>query len=271
MRTAFASVDPEGSAHELIDIAEKVCRVSVLSLDPETGAYVATTPQLERDDRELYDLRSKSRKLLLGVTSWPERLENIFSEYGVPASDAREVVEKLMADFRGLFLVDPDPIEHHDFWDRYKRCGQSLAAFTKLAEGVRGRHSVRKFSKVVVAEKPTSSAADDSAFVAAKALRDPETQLAKRFEQAYHAYKWAEQQFLNLNADSTEVSDEAAWEHLKLQGFEGYTPPPEFGTWQRYVRMGREFYDDRKNTRRVGRAGRSIVREGETDAPKQSK
>ena len=109
------------------------------------------------------------------------------------------------------------------------------------------------------ADKTHSEQREKSPVELSVAAVTPAKELADRFERAYQSYKWAEQRLLKPNANSTEVSDEAAWDYLKLQGFEGYTPPPELGTWQRYVRKGREFHDDRKNTPRGGREGGSIV------------
>ncbi len=107
-------------------------------------------------------------------------------------------------------------------------------------------------------DKPTS--------VATTTLREPQTQLVERFEKAYRAYKWAEQQLVIRGAEN--VTDRQAWEFLTEHGFDGYKPE-SFDTWQRYVREARKFHDERKNTRRGGREGGSIVREGETDAPMQ--
>lgn len=98
----------------------------------------------------------------------------------------------------------------------------------------------------------------------------PAKNLADRFEKAYQSYKAAEQELLSRGADT--VTDRQAWEHLNEQGFDGYEQdrfkPPPFERWQRYLRDGRRFHDDRKNTPRGGREGGSMVRSDETDTLK---
>ncbi len=92
-------------------------------------------------------------------------------------------------------------------------------------------------------------------------------QLAERFEQAYRSYKEAERQLTTAGAKN--VTDRQAWEFLDEHGFDGYEQdefkPPPVERWQRYLREGRKFYGDPKNTPRGGRAGGSIAKADEVE------
>lgn len=79
--------------------------------------------------------------------------------------------------------------------------------------------------------------------------------LAGRFEKAYQSFKIAEG---HLTCDGMPPTDPTAYEWLTRNGTPEYELPP-YTTWARYVRCGRKFYKDRKNTPRAGRECPSAV------------
>ena len=78
-------------------------------------------------------------------------------------------------------------------------------------------------------------------------------QLSQRYEQAYQSYNYA------VDKAGEPLTDKEAHDQLKDNRLDEYDLP-EFETWQRYVRKGRNYYGTQKNTPRAGRShGRSIV------------
>ena len=131
-----------------------------------------------------------------------------------------------------------------------------------LAFGVEVSPIAAKMLREQSGNPPTSKLIDNKSTAETTA-----TKLGSRFEKAYRAYEWAESEL--LKGDTTNVTDQEAWNHLKEHGVEGYTPE-SFETWRRYVREARNFYKVQKNSPRGGRQGRSIACAGDTDTPGQS-
>lgn len=67
--------------------------------------------------------------------------------------------------------------------------------------------------------------------------------LAPRLEAAFRSFEYAER-ILGHHCEA--VTDRAAFDWIREHGIEGYDPPPNFETWQRYVRHGRKYYGSPK-------------------------
>jgi len=90
-----------------------------------------------------------------------------------------------------------------------------------------------------------------------------ETEIEKRYDQAYRSYIYAEKKLLETFADKQKVTDKEAYDYLNEYGIEDTDDYelPNFETWQRYVRRGRRKHGTQKNTFRAGRKyNRSIIK-----------
>ena len=101
--------------------------------------------------------------------------------------------------------------------------------------------------------QPASVSCNSSVGPSVDEHENKQKELSPRFEQAYRSFCLAETKL------EREVTAPEAYEWLKENGPDDY-PLPDFGTWSRYVREGRAWHDNRKNSPRGGRTGRSIVR-----------
>ncbi|MHC4496425.1 MAG: hypothetical protein ACYSYM_11455, partial [Planctomycetota bacterium] len=92
---------------------------------------------------------------------------------------------------------------------------------------------------------------------------ETEAAIAKRFDQAYRSYEYAEEQLIETGRAQKTVIDKQAYDYLREHGFKGADDYklPDFPTWQRYVRGGRRKYGTQKNAPRASRRyGRNIVK-----------
>ena len=92
----------------------------------------------------------------------------------------------------------------------------------------------------------------------------PPEELKPKYEAAYRSYEYAEQKV------GRSLSDKEAYAVLKEDGPADYELPDKFGTWQRHVGFGRNYYDTSKYAPRGGRGGRSIIRQAEMDGNRQN-
>ncbi len=184
-----------------------------------------------------------------------EKLNGLTIEHILSAASVDWTAEEIerKKQFYGQFPTPPDEPENSEQFLSHQEAGCTRRAEI-LTQTVLRIQSVLKEQE---AELPT-----DDAIAAPKAETptDAADKLKPSEEKAYGQYLWA----IKRNAALDGNRDRDVYDWIDENQTDDDEKLPKSSTWQRYLRAGRKYYSDQKNTSRAGRkAGKSVVRQAD--------